>query len=206
MLWLKFVFFVYHWLRCQRDLPELGGAAAGPGMSDSPELRQFLADGQLEDYCYINHIAVNYRGSDRPGKGRLSRWLQQLSFLEEFQDGAGQACVRLREARTGGGAAEAPDLAVSPKAPPSAVPPAPPEAAPVRAVAPMAPPDTVPPAPSKAGVKCGAETSSGGGLGVKLSLAGGESSERASAEVARPSPMDVEPSSSANGKLFRRSV
>ena len=94
-------------------------------MSDSPELRQFLADWQLEDYCYINHIAVNYRGSDRPGKGRLSRWLQQLSFLEEFQDGAGQACVRLREARTGGGAAEAPDLAVSPKAPPSAVPPAP---------------------------------------------------------------------------------
>ena len=51
-------------------------------------------------------------------------------------------------------------------------------------------------------VKCGAETSSGGGLGVKLSLAGGESSERASAEVARPCPMDVEPSSSANDKCF----
>ena len=70
-------------------------------MTDSPELRQFLADQDLEDYCYINHIAVNYRGSDRPGNGRLSKWLRQLSFLEEFQDGAGQSCVRLRKAQTG---------------------------------------------------------------------------------------------------------
>ena len=50
--------------------------------------------------------------------------------------------------------------------------------------------------------KCGAEKSSGAGRGGKCSLAGGESSERPSAEVARSSRMDVEPSSSATDKLF----
>ena len=50
--------------------------------------------------------------------------------------------------------------------------------------------------------KCRAVKSSGAGRGRKFSLAGGESSERASAEVARPCPMDVEPSSSANDKCF----
>jgi len=45
--------------------------------------------------------------------------------------------------------------------------------------------------------KCRAVKSSGAGRGGKFSLAGGESSERPSAEVARSSRMDVEPSSSA---------
>ena len=50
---------------------------------DSPEVLQFLLDQKLQDHCYVGHIAVNYRGSDRPGKDRLQKWLQQLSFLDQ---------------------------------------------------------------------------------------------------------------------------
>ena len=66
----------------------------------------------------------------------------ELSFREEFQDGAGRACVRLRDSRTGGGAAEAPDCAEPSLVPPSALAPAPPDAAPAHAVSPMTPSDT----------------------------------------------------------------
>ena len=50
--------------------------------------------------------------------------------------------------------------------------------------------------------KCGAEKSSCGGRRGKLSLAGGESSESQSAQVARSSRMDAELSSNARD-IFR---
>ena len=63
---------------------------------DSPELRQFLREQGFEHYCYVTHIGKNYGGSDRPGKRKLQKWLEQLSFLETFQDDAGVVCVRVR--------------------------------------------------------------------------------------------------------------
>ena len=41
-------------------------------------------------------MGENYEGTDRPGKGKLQKWLEQLSFLETFQDDAGVVCVRVR--------------------------------------------------------------------------------------------------------------
>ena len=37
------------WVKRETDGSELGGAVAGAGMTDSKELRQFLADWKLED-------------------------------------------------------------------------------------------------------------------------------------------------------------
>ena len=63
---------------------------------DSLGLPQFLREQGLEHYCYVTHIGKNYGGSDRPGKGKLQKWPEQLSFLETFQDDAGVVCVRVR--------------------------------------------------------------------------------------------------------------
>ena len=60
-------------------------------MVGAPGLHAWLVGEGLEEHCYIKHIAVNYKESDRPtGKGKFRRWLKQLSFLEEFQDGEGK--------------------------------------------------------------------------------------------------------------------
>ena len=66
---------------------------------DSTELLQFLIEQELQDHCYVSHIADKYKGSDRPQKG-LVKWLQRLSFLEEFQDSDGMQCVRIRTEAT----------------------------------------------------------------------------------------------------------
>ena len=57
----------------------------------------------LQNYCYISHIAINYRGDDRPKQG-FERRLEQLSFLEQFTDDQQKACVRMREPNLSGGA------------------------------------------------------------------------------------------------------
>ena len=75
-------------------------------MVSAPELQVWLLEQELGEYCYIIHIAVDYNGDDRPtGKGKFRRWLKQLSFLMEFQDGEGKECVRLK---AGGGAQKVP--------------------------------------------------------------------------------------------------
>ena len=69
--------------------------------SDSPGLRLFLVQQGLQHYCYIKHIAEDYKEQDAPakGKGRLkhfTEWLRQLSFLSHFTDNTGEPCVRMR--------------------------------------------------------------------------------------------------------------
>ena len=71
------------------------GEWARPGPLDSPGLRRFLIEQGLQNYCYISHIAINYRGDDRPKK-RLESWLERLFFLERFIDEDGKDCVRVR--------------------------------------------------------------------------------------------------------------
>ena len=85
----------------RRDQGE--GERARPGPLDSPGLRQFLIEEQLQYYCYVNHIAINYRGDDRPRQG-FESWLEQLSFLEKFTDDHGEACVIMREPTLSGDA------------------------------------------------------------------------------------------------------
>ena len=72
------------------------GECARPGPLDSPGLRRFLIEQGLENYCYISHIAINYRGDDRPNQGFQS-WLERLLFLERFIDEDGKDCVRVRD-------------------------------------------------------------------------------------------------------------
>ena len=71
------------------------GEWARPGPLDSPGLRRFLIEQGLENYCYINYIAMNDRGDDRPKQGFQS-WLERLLFLERFIDEDGKDCVRVR--------------------------------------------------------------------------------------------------------------
>ena len=89
-----------HWLNSAAILDaRLMGRRAAQSPSSAPprrmvsalELQVWLVEQELGEYCYINHIAVNYKRDDRPtGKGKFRRWLKQLSFLEEFQDGEGK--------------------------------------------------------------------------------------------------------------------
>ena len=71
------------------------GERARPGPLDSPGLRRFLIEQGLQHYCYVNRIAINDRGDDRPKKG-LERSLERLPFLEKFIDEDGKDCVRVR--------------------------------------------------------------------------------------------------------------
>ena len=52
-------------------------------------------------------MGENYEGTDRPGKGKLQKWLEQLSFLEKFQDDEDVACVRVRPQAMSQGKGEA---------------------------------------------------------------------------------------------------
>ena len=66
-------------------------------MVHSPGLWQFLHEEELQNGCFVMHIALNYWGPDRPssGKGKLKKWLNTLSFLEVYTDASGELCVRL---------------------------------------------------------------------------------------------------------------
>ena len=67
------------------------------GMVNSPGLWKFLHEQELQNGCFVFHIASNYWGPDRPssGKGKLKKWLKTLSFLEVYTDASGELCVRL---------------------------------------------------------------------------------------------------------------
>ena len=51
----------------------------------------FVEQDDLEEYCYVTHIATNYDGVDGPTRGakrlkRMEEWLRQVDFLEFFTD------------------------------------------------------------------------------------------------------------------------
>ena len=71
--------------------------SAGSEMVHSPGLWQFLHEEELQNGCFVKHIALNYWGTDRPksGKGKFKKWLKTLSFLEVYTDASGELCVRL---------------------------------------------------------------------------------------------------------------
>ena len=66
-------------------------------MVHSPGLWEFLHEQELQNGCFVMHIALNYWGPDRPssGKRKFKKWLNTRSFLKVYTDASGELCVRL---------------------------------------------------------------------------------------------------------------
>ena len=60
----------------------------------SPELIDFIQREEASpgEGVYISHIAYNYKGSDRPVKGKFSKWLHDIEHIEVFLWGSEQCC------------------------------------------------------------------------------------------------------------------
>ena len=71
-----------------------GGRAEGARRHDAERSnKQATTSERASD---ANHSAINYKGSDRPGKGQFYKWLRRLSSIERFQEAEGQPRVIIK--------------------------------------------------------------------------------------------------------------